>query len=258
MNVDFRSENATSISKSKLDQVTTKGLEENNAMCKDLIEHIKTQVESPINRLNILTDLPIIRSVSQRRVIKASYKNSWSSWNYLDISKDNKVALVYGDRSVYLYNEASQGIEKICDWNADIFCIAWNDTGTLLAIAGAKHDVEIWNITSRQMFKRFNNNSICSCVSWNDYFLSCGLTRYIKHWDVSGISHQEPAIIDLVSHHKISCLQWSTCRSLLGVLSYDGRLYIFDTHFNCLQDIKAHSKDSFCLSWCVEHHIPPF
>eukprot|EP00201_Polytomella_parva_P024377 CAMPEP_0175050084 /NCGR_PEP_ID=MMETSP0052_2-20121109/7075_1 /TAXON_ID=51329 ORGANISM="Polytomella parva, Strain SAG 63-3" /NCGR_SAMPLE_ID=MMETSP0052_2 /ASSEMBLY_ACC=CAM_ASM_000194 /LENGTH=696 /DNA_ID=CAMNT_0016314273 /DNA_START=282 /DNA_END=2372 /DNA_ORIENTATION=- len=187
----------------------------------------------------------------------------------LDISNYDVVAVVNFEDSVYLYSEVSEVEEKLCTCQYKVYCLAWNQQGTLLAIGGShekskNNTIQVWDIPARNITKSLkirDTDENCYCLDWKGDTVTAGTDNYIYQWNINDLDndqdiHGNEALLPINAVYvefgnSISTVQWSNCKSKLAAITEHGNMCIYDEQLNLSHKTKAYDGKCYALlQWC--------
>jgi len=213
----------------------------------------------------VFTPLPYTESI-HKFIVKAGC----CRYRYgLDISKDNFLAVVHDYKSVYLYSETRRAERLLFTFSFNVYCLAWNQQGTYLAIGGksannAVNTITVWDVVKPDVVRILNTeekNQDCFSLAWKEGSVTAGTCQYVYQWDVSDLNHDqhERQTKNVFPNNKIQNMadgwirtaQWSINNSKLATITNNGNMCIYNKDSTLIHDTNAHGNLSFpLLQWC--------
>ncbi|CAN3374102.1 APC/C activator protein Cdh1p [Diutina rugosa] len=149
--------------------------------------------------------------------------------NLVDWGSQDVLAVGLGD-SVYLWDSATQSVERLCNLakRDKVTSISWIGSGSHVAIGTNKGLVEIWDATKIKCVRTMAGHSLrVSSLAWNEHILSSGSRdRSILNRDVR---EANPFVNRFESHKQEVCgLKWNVDENKLASGGNDNQLYVWD------------------------------
>lgn len=250
----YRDENITSTPRRKTNVFTYQSPQKSRPISRDLQNELYSlsPVRQESQRL-LLSPQKKPRSISKvpYRVLDAPELSDDFYLNLVDWGLQDILAVGLGD-SVYLWDGATQSVDRLCDLsNKDkVTSLNWIGSGTHLAIGTSKGLVEIWDATKIKCVRTMTGHSLrVSSLAWNEHILSSGSRdRTILNRDVRVEDH----FINKLEHHKqeVCGLKWNVEENKLASGGNDNKLYIWDgLNTKPLHTFSDHTAAVKAISW---------
>lgn len=149
--------------------------------------------------------------------------------NLVDWSSRNVLSVGLGS-CVYLWSACTSIVTKLCDlqFGGPVCSVAWNPSGTQLAVGTMPGQVQIWDAASCRLIRTMTGHTArAGCLAWNSSSLlsSGGRDREIFNRDLRS---REPYVTQLSGHRQEVCgLKWSPDDAQLASGGNDNQLLIW-------------------------------
>jgi cell division cycle 20-like protein 1 (cofactor of APC complex) len=200
---------------------------------------------------------------TQRKISKVPYKvldapalQDDFYLNLVDWSSQNLLTVGLGS-CVYLWSASTSKVTKLCDFGFTdaISSVAWDLTGTQLAVGMNSGLVQLWDGKTLQLVRSFfGHTSRTSTQAWNDRLLTTGSR------DRSILHHDQRASTDyvarLLGHKQEVCgLKWSFDEQQLSSGGNDNRLMLWSLHSNSpVAKFTQHTAAVKAMAWSPHQH----